>query len=161
MVDSYGGEVNGCFDLSDTIFAARGAKPIYGVGNDNAFSAAYAQLAACSKVFVSRTSGVGSVGVVALHVDQSAADKMDGLKYSYVHSGKHKVDGNPHEPLTGPAESAMQKECDRLWKIFAGAVGKYRSMSAVTVMAMEAQCYFGQDAVRAELADAVGTPADA
>lgn len=161
MVDSYGGECNGCFDLSDAIFAARQAKPIYGVAADDAYSAAYAQLSACSKVFVSRTSGVGSVGVVALHVDQSGADKMDGLKYTYIHAGDKKIDGNPHAPLTSAAKTSMQQECDRLWNLFAGSVAKYRSVSVESVLAMQAGCFFGEEAVGAKLADAVGTPADA
>lgn len=161
LVDSYGGEVNGCFDLSDAVFAARSVKPIYGVAADDSYSAAYALLSACSKVFVSRTSGVGSIGVVAMHVDQSAADKQEGLKYTYVHAGEHKVDGNPHEPLSGSAQASIQKECDRLWNLFAGSVAKYRSLSTDAVLGMEAACYFGEEAVAAKLADAVGTPQDA
>ena len=41
-VDSPGGEVAGCFDLVDTIYNARGAKPIWSILNESAFSAAYA-----------------------------------------------------------------------------------------------------------------------
>src|SRR5258708_5204404 len=42
VIDSYGGEVNGCFDLADQIFATRSAKPVYAVAADDAYSAAYA-----------------------------------------------------------------------------------------------------------------------
>lgn len=161
QIDSYGGEVNGCFDLSDAIFAARAKKPVYAVAADDAYSAAYALAASASKLFVSRTSGVGSIGVVALHIDQSAADKADGLKFTYVKAGDKKTDGNPHEPLSASAKTSIQAECDRLWELFASSVARYRGLSVDAIKAMEAGCFFGEQAVGAKLADAVGTPDDA
>lgn len=160
-IDSYGGECNGCFDLSDAVFAARSKKPIYAVAADDAYSAAYALASSASKLFVSRTSGVGSIGVVALHIDQSAADKADGLKYTYVKAGEKKTDGNPHEPLSSSAKETIQGECDRLWELFASSVAKYRGLSVETIKSMQAGCFFGELAVGAKLADAIGTPDDA
>jgi ClpP class serine protease len=160
-INSYGGEANGCFDLSDAIFAARGAKPLYAVAADDAYSGAFALASAASKLFVSRTSGVGSIGVVCCHIDQTAADKQDGLKYTYVYSGDRKIDGNPHVPLTSPAMEVMQAESDRLRTIFADSVARYRGISVDAVVATQAAKFFGANAVAANLADAVGTPADA
>jgi ClpP class serine protease len=160
-INSYGGEANGCFDLSDAIFAARGAKPLYAVAADDSYSGAFALASAASKLFVSRTSGVGSIGVVCCHIDQSAADKQDGLKYTFVYSGDRKIDGNPHVPLTSPAMEAMQAESDRLRMIFAESVARYRGISVDAVVATQAAKYFGANAVAANLADAVGTPNDA
>lgn len=161
VVDSYGGECNGSFDLSDAIFEARQKKPICGVAADDAYSAAFLTISAASKVYVSRTSGVGSVGVVALHIDQSAADKERGLKYDYVYAGARKIDGNPHAPLSTPARDSLQAECDRLRSLFASSVAKYRGLSVDEVLGTEAGCYYGDQAVTAKFADAVGTPADA
>ncbi len=160
-IDSYGGEVNGCFDLADAIYAARSQKPVYAVAADDAMSAAYALGSAATKLYVSRTSGVGSIGVVALHIDESAADKADGLKYTYIASGARKTDGNPHEPLSDTARETMQAEVDRVRALFAGSVAKYRGLSVDQVMGTEAAVYFGDNAIGAKLADAVGTPADA
>jgi len=160
-IDSYGGEVNGSFDLSDALFEARQKKPVCGVAADDAYSAGYLLLSACSKVYVSRTSGVGSVGVVALHVDQSAYDRERGLKYNYVFSGARKVDLNPHQPMSDPAREALQGECDRLRGLFAASVARYRALSVEAVLSTEASCFYGELAVGAHFADAVGTPADA
>jgi ClpP class serine protease len=68
-IDSPGGEVSGLFDLVDFIYESRELKPIYAIANDHAFSAAYGIASAASKIFVNRTSGVGSIGVIATHVD--------------------------------------------------------------------------------------------
>jgi capsid assembly protease len=160
-IDSYGGEVNGSFDLSDAIFAARQKKPVCGVAADDAYSAGYLLLSACTTIHVSRTSGIGSVGVVALHVDQSAYDRERGLKYSYVFSGAHKIDLNPHQPMSDPAREALQGECDRLRALFAASVARYRGLSVEAVLASEAACFYGEQAVGVHFADAVGTPADA
>ncbi|MGC0110727.1 S49 family peptidase, partial [Ralstonia pseudosolanacearum] len=95
-VDSPGGESGGVFDLADRIRAAAAMKPIWAVANDMAFSAAYALASAASRVFVSRTGGVGSIGVIAMHVDQSIKDAKDGIRYTAVFAGARKNDLNPH-----------------------------------------------------------------
>ena len=87
-IDSPGGEVGGLFDLVDFIYNARTQKPIYAFANDHSFSAAYAIASACSKVFVNRVSGVGSIGVIATHVDMSEADKKEGIKSATIFAGE-------------------------------------------------------------------------
>lgn len=54
-IDSPGGEVAGCFDLVDTIYSARGMKPIWSVLNEHAYSAAYAIASAADRITVPRT----------------------------------------------------------------------------------------------------------
>lgn len=71
-VDSPGGEVGGLFDLADEIYNARAEKPCMAIADDDAFSAAYAIASSAQRLFVTRTGGVGSVGVIALHLDQSS-----------------------------------------------------------------------------------------
>ncbi|MBV2145539.1 MAG: S49 family peptidase, partial [Wolbachia endosymbiont of Pissodes strobi] len=79
-IDSPGGEVNGLFDLSDFIYEARALKKIVAIANDDAYSAAYAIASSAEKVLVTRTSGVGSIGVIASHIDQSGFDEKQGIK---------------------------------------------------------------------------------
>ena len=154
-IDSNGGECAGCFDLADAIFAMRGAKPIWAVVDDAAFSAAYMLASAADKVFVSRTGGVGSIGVVATHVDASGSDEKAGLKYTMLTAGAHKKDFNAHEPLSEGARSELQAEIDRLYRLFVETVARNRGMPAEAVRATEARLYFGEGAVAAGLADAV------
>jgi ClpP class serine protease len=100
-IDSPGGECAGCMDLSDEIYKQRGSKPIYAIANESMFSAAYALGSAADKIFVTRTGGVGSIGVICLHVDQSGMDAQEGLKFTPIYAGDHKNDFTPHEPLSG------------------------------------------------------------
>ena len=152
-IESPGGEVSGLFDLVDFIYQSRNIKPIYSVANDHAFSAAYAIASATSKIFVNRTSGVGSVGVIATHVDVSEADKKDGIKFTTVFAGSKKNDLSPHEPISDEAVSDLQNEVDRLYEMFVETVSRNRNLSAEQVTATQAATYFAGNAISIGLAD--------
>ncbi|MGC9185845.1 MAG: S49 family peptidase [Thiomonas sp.] len=154
-VDSPGGEVGGCFELAARIRQAAAVKPVWAVANDSAFSAGYALACAASRVLVTQTGGVGSVGVIALHVDQSGADAQDGLRYTPIFAGAHKNDYSPHAPLSDPARAALQAEIDRLYGLFVDHVAAMRGISADAVRSTEAALFFGPHAVETKLADGV------
>jgi signal peptide peptidase SppA len=156
-VDSPGGESGGVFDLADRIRAAAQVKPVWAVANDMAFSAAYALASAATKVFVSRTGGVGSIGVIAMHVDQSEKDAQDGVRYTAVFAGDRKNDLNPHEPISDEAHAFLKAEVNRVYGLFVETVARHRGIEPSAVRDTEAGLFFGQAAVAIGLADAIGT----
>ena len=156
-IDSPGGESGGVFDLADRIRAASQIKPVWAVANDMAFSAAYALASAASRVFVSRTGGVGSIGVIAMHVDQSEKDAQDGVHYTAVFAGDRKNDLNPHEPISSEAHAFLKAEVNRIYGLFVETVARHRRIEASAVRDTEAGLFFGQAAVAMGLADAIGT----
>ena len=160
-IDSPGGESGGVFDLADRIRAASEVKPVWAVANDMAFSAAYALASAATRVFVARTGGVGSIGVIAMHVDQSVKDAQDGVRYTAVFAGERKNDLNPHEPISNDAHAVLKAEVDRIYDLFVETVARHRGLDADAVRATEAGLFFGPDAVATGLADAVGSLDDA
>ena len=160
-IDSPGGESGGVFDLADRIRAASEVKPVWAVANDMAFSAAYALASAAARVFVARTGGVGSIGVIAMHVDQSVKDAQDGVRYTAVFAGERKNDLNPHEPISNEAHAVLRAEVDRIYDLFVETVARHRGLDADAVRATEAGLFFGPDAVATGLADAVGSLDDA
>ena len=156
-IDSPGGEAGGVFELGERIRAADGVKPVWAIASDTAFSAAYAIGCAASRLLVSRTGGVGSIGVIAMHVDQTARDAQQGYRYTPITAGDHKNDFSPHEKLGPEAHARLQAEVDRLYSMFVDHVAAMRKLDADAVRATEAGIYFGMDAVTAGLADAVGS----
>lgn len=156
-IDSPGGEVNGLFDLADFIYKARGERKIIAIANDDAYSAAYAIASSAEKVFVSRTSGVGSIGVIASHIDQSGFDEKQGIKYTTVFAGNRKNDLNPHEPITSESLESLQKEVDRLYEMFLQLVARNRGLSTEKIKSTEAGLYFGEKAIEIGLADGITT----
>jgi signal peptide peptidase SppA len=156
-IDSPGGESGGVFDLADRVSAAAKRKPVWALANDMAFSAAYAIGSAASRLVVTRTGGVGSIGVIAMHADQSVKDAKDGVRYTTVFAGARKNDLNPHEPISDEAHAFLKTEVERVYALFVDTVARNRGVSADAVRATEAGIFFGADAVTAGLADAVGT----
>lgn len=156
-IDSPGGEVNGIFDLADFIYEARRSKEIIAMANDDAYSAAYAIASSAEKVFLTRTSGVGSIGVIASHIDQSAFDEKQGIKYTTIFAGSRKNDLNPHEPITSESLESLQDEVNRLYGMFVQLIARNRNLSIKTIKDTEAGLYFGQNAIEIGLADRITT----
>ncbi|MBX2807846.1 MAG: S49 family peptidase [Cellvibrionaceae bacterium] len=160
-IDSPGGEAGGIFELAEQIRSASRSKPIWAVVNDQAFSAAYALAAAADEIVITSTGGVGSIGVIAMHADQSRKDEQDGYRFTAVYAGRHKNDLSPHAPLSEEAHSTLQTEVNRLYGLFTESVATHRDLTIDEVRATEARVYFGDDAVDIGLADRVGTLSDA
>lgn len=156
-IDSPGGEAGGVFELAQRVRAANAVKPVWAVASDSAFSAAYAIASAASRIYVSQTGGVGSIGVIAMHVDQTARDAQDGYRFTAVTAGAHKNDFSPHEPLDPDAYALLQAEVDRLYGLFVDHVATMRGLDAAAVRATEAGLYFGPNAISVGLADRLGT----
>src|SRR4029078_2934878 len=142
-VDSSGGEVGGLFDLVEQIGATKAAsqKPLWAVANEGALSAAYAIASTADRLYVTRAGEVGSIGVVAVHVDESGADAKAGLAWTFVFAGDHKVDGNPHEPLSERARSTIRVDVDRLYSQFCALVAANRGLSQAQVRGTEAAIF--------------------
>ena len=155
-IDSPGGEVSGLFDLVDTLQEVREMKPVFAVANDHALSAAYAIASAADRLYVTRTGAVGSVGVIAVHVDESTANEQMGLTYTVVRAGAFKAEHNPYEPLTEHAQTSLQGEVDRVYGMFTALIAGNRGLAIHAVKATEAQVYHGENGVSAGLADQVG-----
>jgi signal peptide peptidase SppA len=162
-IDSFGGEVAGVFDLADAIRATRAAKPVWAFVAEHAFSAGYALASQADRIVLPRTGAVGSIGVVVMHADLSAQMSDAGVTVTLIHSGAHKVDGNPYEPLPDPVRARIQSEIDSIRMLFAQTVsaGRGHRLTAEAALATEAECHRGTEAVAAGLADEVSDPASA
>jgi len=154
-IDSPGGELAGCFDATDTIRKFRDIKPIYGVCHDTMCSAAMALGSACTERWITQTGRAGSVGVLIAHTD--IADKLasEGVKITLIHSGKHKVDGNPYEHLSEEVLNNIKASLDQSRAKFAQIVADNIGMTSAAVLDTEARVYTGDDAVNVGFANQI------
>lgn len=160
-IDSPGGEVAGCFDVTALIREIREEKIILAIANDTTASAAYAIGSAASQLYVTQTSRVGSIGVLVVHLDYSKKLEDEGVRPSLIFSGDHKVDGNPFEKLPDNVRSDIQASIDQTYGIFVEAVNQNRpNLSSKKIKATEAKIYHGSEAVASGLADGVTTLVD-
>ena len=157
IVDSPGGMVSGAFDAGDQLWEMRkaGGKPVKAFVNESAYSAAYLIASTADEIIVPRTGGVGSVGVVLMHVDYSKAMEKAGITITPIFAGAHKVDGNPYQPLSDSVHAQLQQKVDDSYAIFVDSVARNRGIDPAAVRATEAATYIGQRAVEAGLADSV------
>ena len=154
-MDSPGGSVAGAFDFRDYVMSIRGKKPIYALANDTMASAAYLVGSACDKVYTTQTGQVGSIGVVALHVDKSKRNEQEGIKPTFIYAGDYKVAGNSNQPLEGDALKYLQQSVDDSYNMFVKAVAEARGLDEDVVRETEARVYRGEKAVSKGLADGV------
>lgn len=155
---SHGGEVAGCFDLVDEIYAMRGSMPIVALVADAACSAAYAIASAAEEVVITQTGYAGSIGVVYTHFDYTKMAEMMGVAVTHIHAGKDKVLGSPYKELTAGDRRKLQGEVDGLYEIFVGKVARNRGLDAQAIRETEANVFYAEDAIEQRLADRVVVP---
>ena len=163
-VDSPGGTVDGTQNLAAIVASANGQKPVATWADGAMCSAAYwigAQ--ANAGVFIGAdTVQVGSIGVVATHVDVSGAQAKDGIKTTEITAGKYKRIASQYAPLSEDGRASMQAQVDYLYSVFVGEVAKARGVSEDKVLSdmADGRVFIGKQAVAAGLVDGVATLAD-
>lgn len=158
-IDSPGGTVTGVPELAAEIYAARGKKPIIGVANGMAASAAYWIASACGKIVVTPSGEVGSIGVYTSHQDVSAMLEKEGVKITFIQAGKYKTDGNPYEPLSADAKADIQDGVDKFYGMFTRGVAGGRGVSLEKVLSDfgQGRMLLAEDAVVVGMADEIAT----
>lgn len=134
-VDSPGGSVYGVEELSDLIFRSRGEKPIWAIANSLAASAAYWIASQAEEFIVTPSGEVGSIGVIAMHIDISKQDELLGEDYTYLTypKGGYKSEGNPHEPLSEEAEAYLEARLSEYGTVFEAHVARARGIKVAKV----------------------------
>jgi signal peptide peptidase SppA len=158
-VDSPGGQATGVEELSSKIYEARGKKPVIAVANHIMASAAYWIGTAADEIVITPSGEVGSIGAFAAHWDESKALEMEGLKLTLISEGKYKIEGNPYEPLTEEAHSAIQGSVREAYDMFVRAVARNRGKSVDEVRNGfgEGRVVSARQAINLGMADHIGT----
>lgn len=159
-IDSPGGTVDGTQGLANFIQGARAIKPIVALSDGVMASAAYWIGCAASKIYITNdTVAVGSIGVVAGHVDISRQEEQMGIKTTEIYAGKYKRIASQYAPLSEEGKQSIQSHVDYLYSIFVGAVAANRNVSEEKVLQdmADGRVLIGQQAIAAGLVDGVST----
>lgn len=157
-IDSPGGTVDGTEELANLIYNNK-TKPVIAYSDGLIASAAYWIASAADKIYISGdTIEVGSIGVVATHVDYSEQEKQYGEKWTEITAGKYKRIYSSHEPLTTEGRQAIQDQVDYLYSVFVDSVARNRNISVEDVLKMaDGKIFIGKQAVDIGLVDGVAT----
>ena len=158
-VDSPGGSVSGIPELAEKIRSARGLKPITAIANASTYSAAYWIATAADEMVITPSGSLGSIGVVARHMDYSEQNKQRGVMPTYVTSSPYKTEGNFDAPLEDEARAEIQRHVDSYHDMFIGAVAKQRGVVRAIVSHSfgQGRIVGAQEAVQRGMADRVAT----
>jgi signal peptide peptidase SppA len=159
LVDSPGGSVGGTQAAAAAVMAARGVKPIATYSDGTMASAAYWVGSAADRVYISSgVDQVGSIGVVASHVDVSQREAQLGMKTTEIVAGRYKRIASQYGPLTESGRQSIQDQVDYLYSLFVGDVAAQRGVSTdkVLVDMADGRVFIGQQAIDAGLVDAIG-----
>lgn len=161
-IDSPGGRVAGCFELTRYLFGLRGSgKPIWALANDQATSAAYAIGSAAERFLSVPGAIVGSIGAVVMHLDMSGADERYGYRITEVASGARKTDLSAHKPLNPEGRERLQRVVDSAAELFFAEVTAYRGLDVETLRGFEAGVFIGEEGLEAGLIDGIAMREDA
>lgn len=148
-IDSPGGSVYGIAELAAEIRAS--SKPVLGVANSLAASAAYWIGSQCREFYCAPGGEVGSIGVWMAHEDWSAALEAAGIKTTLISAGKYKVEGHPYGPLDAEARDFLQSRTDDYYAAFTRDVSKGRQVGVDVVRSGMGQGrVLGADQAKAE-----------
>jgi ClpP class serine protease len=154
-LDTPGGEVAGCFDTARTLrqLADAAGKPLWALCYDMNCSAGMALASSAHHRLITQTGIAGSIGVVMAHSDYSKMLDESGINVTLIHSGSHKIEGNPYEALPKDVLQRFQSSTDQLRQEFGQLVSGFTGLSLEAVLATEAATYRGQEAIDVGLAD--------
>lgn len=160
-VNSYGGEAAGCFELAADIRASRSVKPSIAVVDSNAYSAGYALASSAGKIVAIPSAGVGSVGVITMHVDFSKLYEDVGIKVTLIYESEHKADGNPFEPLPDAVKASIQAGIHTAYESFVKLVSENLGVDAKVIRETESRTYRSEKALALGLIHAIASPQQA
>jgi capsid assembly protease len=152
-VDSPGGEVDGAFELARTIRESAKLKPIWSLIDGVGLSAGYLLASQTQRILLGTNAKVGSIGIIMIHLDCSAADAKEGLQYNVLSRGAHKADFSPHAPLSKGAEAWAEQLLDHEFGMFVDYVASSRNLSTGKIRDTEASILVESDALKLGLAD--------
>lgn len=154
-----GGSVYQVQEMAEEIRMARSQKPVIAQVSTMAASAGYWWASAASQINITPSGEAGSIGVIAMHVDWSEANKALGINPTYITAGKYKSEGNPNEPLSDDAISFLEKRVDEYYQSFISDVALGRGVSADVVRETYGQgrVFGAADALRIGMVDKIAT----
>jgi signal peptide peptidase SppA len=135
LIDSPGGAAMGCEETAAAITAAARTKPLLSFIDGIAASAGYWLACQAPQITLTPSGEVGSIGVLLLHVDASAALERAGVTPTFIvaKASPHKTEGNQFEPLGTEARAHFQQGVDEVADTFIAAVARGRRVSAAKV----------------------------
>jgi ClpP class serine protease len=132
-VDSPGGNVRGIPELAAAVRFASERKAVTAIARPTAASAGYWVASQATRLVATESAIVGSIGVIAEHVDTSGMEERLGLKRTVVAIPEGKTEAIGGAPITDEQLARLEDVAGAWLAKFEGAVGAARGLSGAEV----------------------------
>lgn len=132
-------------------------KPTVAVIRQSGLSAAYWAVTGADRIFASRNSDVGSIGVTSSYLENTGTNQKDGNVYVQLSSGKYKDAGDPDRPLTEEERQLFLRDIKIVHKNFIEDVAVNRDIPVADVQKIaDGSSVLGDRAKELRLIDDIG-----
>jgi len=154
-IDSYGGYPVAGEDICNAL--KRTEKPTVALIKGGGASAAYMIAVGADRIYASRLSDVGSIGVTLSYLDNTKKNEKEGITYQELSAGRFKDTGDPDKVLTEEERELLMRDVNIVHRIFIEMVAEYRGLGIETVEELaDGSTMMGDDAKAAGLIDEIG-----
>ncbi|MEX0910330.1 MAG: S49 family peptidase [Candidatus Paceibacterota bacterium] len=155
LIDSSGGDGVAGEETANALKTL--SKPSVAVIRAIGASSAYWASTGTDKIYASKISDVGSIGITSSYLDQSSKDIKDGYKYIELSSAKHKNLGNPSRPITAEEKAIVLADLKKAHDVFVEEVATNRNLKIADVAKLaNGLTFIGIDALKYGLIDEIG-----
>ncbi len=132
-------------------------KPVVALIRELGSSAAYWAISSADKIFASKNSNVGSIGVTSSYLNNVVKNKKDGYTYEQLSAGKYKDSGSADKPLTIEEKEIFMRDINIIYENFIEAVSQNRNIPIDKVRSFaDGATVMGATAKERGLIDAIG-----
>jgi len=159
-VDSTGGYPVAGEEISVAIKNSK--KPVVALIREQGDSAAYWAVSSADKIFASRNSDVGSIGVTQSYLSDVKKNTKDGYTFEQLSVGKFKDSGSANKPLTTEEKALFMRDVTIVYNNFVQDVANNRNIPIDKVKSFsDGSTVLGLKAKELGLVDQIGGLPDA
>jgi protease-4 len=154
-VDSSGGSPVAGEEVANAIKDSQ--KPVIAFIRDTGASSAYWAISSADKIFASKNSDIGSIGVTLSYVSNVEKNAKDGYRYEELSSGKYKNSGSPDKPLTEEERALFLRDVKIMYNNFIQAISENRKIPLDKVKSFsDGSTFLGEQAKSLGIIDEIG-----
>ena len=154
-VDSYGGLPVAGEEIANAL--KRSQKENVAVIHSAGLSSAYWAASGAKRIFASRNSDVGSIGVSLQLRNLVEKNKQEGIRVTSITSGQFKGIGDPNRELTKEEKDLLQIDVDKIHDNFVNAISENRNLPKEKVSSLATGAsMLGDKALESGLVDEIG-----
>ncbi|MEK6874344.1 MAG: signal peptide peptidase SppA [Nanoarchaeota archaeon] len=154
-INSPGGSPLASQEIADAL--KKSNKTIVAVIRETGASGAYWVASAADKIYASKNSIVGSIGVIGSYIEYAGLMDRYNLTYRRLVSGAYKDAGSPFKRLSDDESALIQSRLDVIYTNFVDVISTNRNLSLEKVIKIaDGFVMLGEEAKQAGLIDEIG-----